>query len=156
MNISKPIGDSSYGPFIIRGVIGAYLFIVGLAPLDNIAGFADGIKNMYGFSENTSMMLGSNFPYICIFTGFFLIIGMWTTLTASLAAGIFAFLIYNFGITVTPETPMHQDIMMLAFRVSKHPITSYLFNRDVIAFAASISLLYTGAGFFSIDSFRKG
>lgn len=135
MDISKPIGDSAYGPFIIRVVIGAYLFIVGLAPMDDIPGFVEGIKKMYHFSDGVSMMIGSTFPYVCMFTGFFLIIGMWTTLTAMFACAVFAFGIYGFGLTPSEYAP---------------------FNRDIMVLAGCVSLMYTGAGFFSIDSFRKG
>lgn len=155
MNISKPLGDSSYGPFVIRVVIGMYLCIVGLSAHSNVPSFITGIQSMYGFSQSGASVLGSNFPYICMLVGFLLIIGLWTTLTAALASAIFAFLIYNTGITVQ-NVSVNKDIMILASQVSTESFRSLVLNRDVIVLAGCVSLLYTGAGFFSIDSFRKG
>ena len=155
MNISKPIGDSTYGPCVIRVVIGLYLSMVGLSAHSNMPGFLQGVRTMFGYSESTSIPLASNFPYICMAVGFLLIIGLWTTMTASLASIISAYLIYNTGLTVQ-NVAANKDIMILAAQVGQSSLKSMILNRDVLVLAGCVSLLYTGAGFFSIDSFRKG
>lgn len=134
MDLRKPIGDSSYGPFIIRIMIGSYLFMIGLVPMNDIQGLVEAVKKIYGFQDGTAMLVGSIFPYICMITGFFLIVGMWTTLAAIFASFIYIFGIYGFGLSPSPYEP---------------------FNRDILTLAGCVSLMYTGAGFFSIDSFKN-
>jgi uncharacterized membrane protein YphA (DoxX/SURF4 family) len=74
-------------------------------------------------------------PYFELAAGVLLIVGIWTTLAAMLTSLMLLSFVIAFG-----AFPKGGEL---------------LFNKDILLLAASVSLLYSGAGALSIDRFRK-
>lgn len=109
--------------------------------MDGMPGFVhpDFVLQMQGMKampEGVSTVYAILLPYLELLAGAFLIIGFWTTFTAILSAIIFAVSVYLWGIYPTES--------------------KVIFNKDIVLLACAISLLYSGAGAFSMDRFRKG
>ena len=132
--MNQPIGNSLYGPLLIRLSLGAYFILAGLSKLDNLEGFVVEVKKLAILPEPFATLYGTLLPYIEIGGGSFLILGIWTTLAAIIISLLLASFVFAFGI---------------------FPNNTDLFNKDLILLAASLSLMYSGAGAFSIDQFRK-
>ncbi len=134
MKIHEPIGDSSFGPLLLRIPIGIYFILAGLLILKDPTGFVAEVHNMKILPPHAGTIYAIMLPYVQIAAGALLIIGMWTTL----AAGLVSLMLLSF---------------LLAFGL--HPEGARLFNKDVIFLCAALSLLYTGSGAWSIDRFRR-
>ncbi len=134
MKMNQPVGNNLYAPFFLRCTLGAYLILAGLAKLENLDGFVLEIQKLEILSKHFSTVLGILLPYVELAAGGLLFLGMWTTLGALIAALLLASFIYVFGI---------------------FPRGGLLFNKDVILFAVALSIMYSGAGAFSIDRFRQ-
>ncbi len=133
MKMTQPIGNGLYAPLFIRLALGAYLVMAGLAKLDNIPAFIKVIEEYKIISGHAATLYGVLVPYFEIGVGVMFIAGMWTTLAGIIASLILASFVYAMGIA------------------SKG---GYVPNKDIILLAASLSLLYSGAGAFSVDRFR--
>ncbi len=133
MKPSSPIGQAIYGPLFIRIALGLYFVLAGLVKLQNPEGFITEIQGMGILSPRGSMLFGIILPYAEIFAGALLVVGFWTVLAAMLTS-----------------------VMLIAFvlAVGLKPGAFAPFNKDLILLAASVSILYSGAGAFSIDRFR--
>ena len=134
VKFNKPVGDAMYGPLLIRLALGGYLLMAGLAKLDNIPGFVNEVQAFNYMPEHLSTVYGILIPYLEVMAGGMILLGMWTTLAASLGGLIILSFVFAFGI---------------------FPYTSKIFNKDLILLSAALSLLYTGAGALSIDRFRS-
>jgi uncharacterized membrane protein YphA (DoxX/SURF4 family) len=134
MNISAPIGDARYAPFFIRVTLGAYFAYAGYIKVQDVPFFIEELKQFSFIPEHLATLVGILLPYVEIAIGGMLILGLWTTLSGILACVLLASFIYAYGIFPRPQIP----------------------NKDFILFAAALSLLYSGAGALSLDSFRKG
>ncbi|MBX7144695.1 MAG: DoxX family protein [Oligoflexia bacterium] len=132
--MNEPIGNPIWGPFLIRMTLGLYFMLAGYAKLDNIPGFIKEVESFQILPPHLATLYGILLPYMEILGGTLLVIGIWTTL----AAFVISLMLLSF---------------VMAFGV--FPKGGYLFNKDVLLLAASISLLYSGAGAMSIDRFRK-
>lgn len=135
---SQPLGDSVYGPLVIRLALGAYFLIGGLAKYSDPDGFMAMVRKVGLFPEPFETLYGILFPYLEILVGALLVIGIWTTLTAIIASLLLVSLVFSLGI----------------FPYSGQ-FTRDLFNKDLILLAAAFSLAYTGSGALSVDRFRK-
>lgn len=134
MKMNHPVGNPLYAPVFIRLTLGAYFVLAGLMKLQNPQAFVDEIKKFGILKDPILTLYGILLPYFEIGCGTMLIIGVFTTLAAILTS-----------------------LMLISFIVALKlfPSGGHLFNKDVVLLAASLSLLWSGAGFFSIDHFRK-
>lgn len=132
--MSQPMGNPLYGPLIIRLALGGYLILAGFYKLEDIPGFLQVVKSFHLMPDKVATLYGTLVPYIEVATGLLVIIGMWTTVAAILIAAIFGSYIYALGI---------------------FPVSREIFNKDIVMLAAALSLMYSGAGAFSVDKFRS-
>lgn len=133
MKMTQPIGNGLYAPLFIRVALGVYFVMAGMAKLDNIPDFIKVVEEYKIISGHAATLYGVLVPYFEIGVGVMFVAGMWTTLAGIIASLILVSFIYAMGIA------------------SKG---GYVPNKDVILLAASLSLLYSGAGAFSVDRFR--
>lgn len=140
MKLYEPIGKDVFGPFLIRVVLGSYFLIAGLIKIDYLEAFVHQVQGFDLIPKNLSAAYATLLPFLEVITGAFLIGGFWTTLAAGSASVLLVSFIIAFG--VLPYGGM--------------PFGEYLFNKDLILLAASVSLMYTGGGAMSIDRFRRG
>ena len=147
----EPIGSEIYGPLLVRITVGLYLFTAGIAKIHHIPEFVDQIKSYHVFSDNFATVYGILIPYLQILAGGFLIMGFWTTLGAIMGAlMIFSFIYVEKSYPgAGPEPLLQKDIVLFATALSK------TFSKELVLLGATLSLLYSGAGAFSIDKFRK-
>lgn len=134
MKINEPVGNPNVGPFFLRVALGGYFVIAGLMKLDNLPGFIQEVSKFGILGTNVSRLYATLLPYLEIVSGTLLVLGFWTTLAALLST-----------------------VMLLSFiyAIKIFPNGNYLFNKDLILLAASICLMFTGAGSLSIDKFRR-
>jgi len=134
MKINEPVGQADYGPMFLRLTLGAYLVLTALAKLSNIDTFIEGVKSLGVLQGHPVILYSVLVPYLEFAAGVLLLLGLWTTLASFLAALLLCSYIY-------------------VFRV--FPFGGNIFNKDIILLAATICLMYTGAGAFSIDKARQ-
>lgn len=134
MKIAEPLGSASVGPLIIRMALGLYFLLVGMEKVDKIPNFVFEIQQFHILPPEAAWLYGSLLPVVEIVVGIMMMIGVWMTLTGTIAALILVSVIAFFGI---------------------FPNRYFFFNKDLILLAASISLLYTGAGAASIDNMKR-
>lgn len=134
MKMNEPIGNPIYGPLLIRLTLGLYFVLAGFAKLDNIPGFIKEVQGFHILPDHFATLYAILLPYAEMGAGLLLVIGIWTTLAAVLSS-----------------------LMLLSFVIAfgAFPHGEHLFNKDILLLAASLSLLYSGAGALSIDRFRK-
>ncbi|NDC39656.1 MAG: DoxX family protein, partial [Proteobacteria bacterium] len=127
--------NALYGPLFIRLTVGAYFIIAGMTKLDNPTAFVNEVQKFGILKEPLATLYGLLLPYVEILAGGLLVLGLWTTLAAILSS----LMLLSF---------------VIALRVFSDP-GSHLFNKDIMVLGATLSLLWSGPGFFSIDYFRK-
>jgi uncharacterized membrane protein YphA (DoxX/SURF4 family) len=134
MAINTPIWDVNLSGMFIRVPIGLYLMLAGRMKLENIEGFIETVRNFGLLPDQLAILYGVMLPWGELIIGALLFVGLWTTLSAILAALMLISYIVAVGLF-----PMHSEI----------------FNKDLILLGGALALLATGAGSFSIDSFRR-
>jgi uncharacterized membrane protein YphA (DoxX/SURF4 family) len=134
MKIDEPIGQAAYGPLYIRLTLGTYFILAGLAKIPLLDGFITQVKAFGIAPENVTAVYATLLPYLELFVGGALLMGLWTTLAGILGALLLLTFVLGFGI-FTGE-----------FAV---------FNKDLILAGSAISLLYSGPGAYSVDNVRK-
>ena len=134
--MNQPIGNSNLGPLFLRVSIGLYFLLAGMRKIDNIQTFISIVEEHHVLPKQLAQLYGILVPYLEVGSGFFLLIGFWTTLGGLLSSLLLTSYIIAIGIFPYPA--------------------SELFNKDIIILSGTICLMYTGAGAFSIDKFRKG
>lgn len=134
MKMTDPVGDALYAPLFIRLALGSYFCLAGLAKIDQIPAFIQEVQRFHILPDQFATVFGIMLPYAEIVVGGMLVTGMWTTLAAILSGLMLVSFIYAFGFIAG---------------------NGQLFNKDVILLAAAVSIMFSGAGAFSIDRFRK-
>ena len=132
MKMHEPIGNPLYAGLLLRVPLGLFFVLAGLMKLKDPAAFVQVVHNYKVIPEPFSTLYGILLPYIEVGAGALLIIGMWTTLAASLCS-----------------------LMLLSFLIAIGLRDHQPFNKDILLLAVSLSLLYSGPGGWSIDRFRK-
>lgn len=135
MKMHEPVGKPEYGALILRMPLGAYFVLAGLMKLKNVHVFIETVKTYNVLPENVAILAGVLIPYLEVGCGALLLLGLWTTLSASISSILLCSYIYSVGFLVGEGKE--------------------LFNKDIILLGAALSLLYTGPGRGSIDGFRK-
>lgn len=134
MDFTKPILHKSLAGFFIRVPMGLYFIISGRLLMNDVQGFAEGVKSFGLVSDQIATVYAVVLPYMEFGVGILLLVGFWTSLSAILSSLMLLSFIYAYGIYPNEITP---------------------FNKDIIWLGASFALLSIGAGAFSIDSFRN-
>lgn len=135
MKMNEPIGDVEYGPFFVRVGLGAYFILTGLKKLDNLQLFLEGVRGFKAFPDHLATLYGILVPYLEVGSGILLVLGIWATLGSIVSSLLVCSYIFLVGIFPADS--------------------GGVFNKDVVILCASLCLLFTGAGAFSIDRFRK-
>ena len=130
--MNEPIAAEIWGPLMLRVPLGAYFLLAGLVKLDNPNAFIGQIKAFHLLPDPLSVLYGILLPYFEIATGGLLILGAWMTLAGIVAA-----------------------LMLLSFVIALGPYNGQPFNKDILLLGGALSLLYSGAGAWSVDRFRK-
>lgn len=141
MKFGEPIGSAIYAPLFVRITLGFFFYFSGRAKLDGLPGyvlpqFVKQVKEYNILPDQLATVYAILLPYLEIILGGLLIVGLWTTLAAGLAALILGSFVYLFGLYSGNGR--------------------IVLNKDLVLLGAALSLLYSGAGVFSIDKFRKG
>lgn len=134
MKVSEPLGNPLYAPFLIRLGLGAYFILAGLLKLDDHNAFLAHVRAFNMLPDQAALLYGLLLPYAEVAIGGLLVVGYWTTLASVLAS-----------------------LMLFSFvlALGTFPNTARLFNKDIILLGSSLSLLFSGAGAYSVDRFRK-
>lgn len=135
MRMHEPIGNPVFGPLIARLPLGAYFMLAGLEKLNNLPSFIEEVHKFNILPSALATLYGTLLPYVEIGAGGLMVLGLWTTLATILTSLMLISFIYALGVHAAPN--------------------SRLFNKDIILLGTSLSLLYSGAGAWSIDRFRK-
>lgn len=137
MFLSKPVWKQEYGGLLVRLPLGAFFILQGIKKVEDLEAFIKIVQGYGILPDQLATLYGVLLPYVEIGAGVLLVVGLWTVLAAAVSS-----------------------LMLLSFilAVGLFPISSNpnLFNKDVLLLGASLSLLATGAGAFSIDQFRRG
>ncbi|MCI5064473.1 DoxX family protein [bacterium] len=134
MKLNRPVGNALYAPLFLRQALGWYLILSGIVKLENLKGFIGEFQKLNVLPEHFATVYAIILPYGEILAGGLLVLGFLTTLGAFLAAFHGVTLIYAFGLFSS---------------------TGQLLSKDLIFLAAALSVLYSGAGAFSVDRFRE-
>ncbi len=135
MKLNQPIGNAMYAPIFIRFALGGYFILAGLLKLENPTAFIQQVQHFQLLKEPLATLYGILLPYAELGAGALLILGLWTTLAGALSS-----------------------LMLISFIIAMKlfpDASTHLFNKDVLLLCASLSLLWSGPGFYSIDYFRK-
>jgi|GEM_PF-855154 len=155
IKFSEPLGDPNYGPLLIRLTIGVYFIQAAIEKLNSHRVFLEAVKEYGELKESMATLIGAVLPYLEFVTGVLLILGMWTTLAALLASLIALGAFYVFKTyKVVPWNP--EFVLGPLTKPGRGVFPHFPAKWHVLLLACSLSLLYSGAGAFSIDRFRKG
>lgn len=137
MKLDQPIGNAGWAGTIIRLALGCYLLSKGLDELPKPIAEIHRLGPIKDIPPHVSRLVATLLPYFEVVSGGLLIAGFWTILGAILATMASIVLI---GISGTfPPNPQ-----------------PHIPNKELLILAASVSMLYLGGGFVSIDKFRSG
>jgi uncharacterized membrane protein YphA (DoxX/SURF4 family) len=137
MKLDQPLGHSAWAGTVMRLALGFYLLSKGLDELPKPIAEIHSLGPIKEIPQHVSRLIGTLLPYFEVVSGGLLILGFWTTLGAILATIASAVLIAISG-TFPPAPQAHIP------------------NKELLILAASISMLYLGGGFVSVDKFRSG
>ena len=134
MSLSSPIFKSGFAPVLVRISLGMFLFLAGWKKFQEPELFIEVVKSFHVMPDKAAVLYGTLLPYAEMLSGTLLFFGALTTFAAGLSTVLLFSVVYAYG--VFPEG---------------HGV----FNKDIVLLAASLSLLASGAGSFSVDSFRN-
>lgn len=109
--------------------------MAGMLKLDQAPGaFVEEIRQFGILKEPLVTLYGTLLPYLEIGAGALMMLGFFTTLAA-----------------------ITTSLLLLSYLIAFKffPTHPHLFNKDVILLGASLSLLFSGGGYYSVDNFRK-
>ena len=133
--IFKARGNSSFGIFLIRFVIGMIFIVAGAKKAMNVEPFIGYVKSLGILSDNLSFIFGFILPFAEIFFGAFFLIGFMTPLT-SFVLSIFE-LVFIFSYS------------QLYVNVPAYSISPIAYN--LLMLACTLTVMFSGAGAVSFD-----
>jgi uncharacterized membrane protein YphA (DoxX/SURF4 family) len=133
--IFKARGNSSFGIFLIRFVIGMIFIIAGARKAMNVEAFIGYVKSLEIFSDNLAFIFGFILPFAEIFFGALFLIGFMTPFT-SFVLSIFE-LIFIFAYSSLYVNNMQYSISPIAY--------------NLLMLACTIGIMFSGAGAVSFD-----
>lgn len=134
MHFGRPLWNQDLAGLFVRVPLGGYFFLIGQHTLSDMDSFVANVKRMGVLPDQLATLYAVLLPYLEVSIGILLMVGMWTTLAAILSTVLLFSFIFATGI---------------------FPFTPTVFNKDFILAGAALSLLASGAGAISIDTFRK-
>ena len=134
IKMNEPIGPAVVGPLFCRLALGAYFLMAGLSKLQMLSAFVQQVKAFAVLPDNLASLYGILLPYLEVFVGACLILGLWTTMVGILASLMLISFVCAFGL---------------------FPGSSEIFNKDIVLLGGILCLLYTGPGAYSVDNMRK-
>jgi uncharacterized membrane protein YphA (DoxX/SURF4 family) len=133
--IFKARGNSSFGIFLIRFVIGMIFIVAGAKKAMNIEAFIGYVKSLNILSDNLSFILGFILPFAEIFFGALFLIGFMTPLTS------FVLSVFELSFILA-----YSSLYVNSLQFSISPI-AYNF----LMLVCTISIMFSGAGVASFD-----
>lgn len=140
IKMNQPVGDAMWAGLLVRLPLGIYFIQVALLKIwgqsPNV--FLVAVRQLNILPEPLATLYGVLVPYLELGVGALLVLGAWTTL-ASIVSSL---LLLSFVVALGPlnHVPWNKEFVLL--------------NKDLLLLGASLSLLYSGAGAWSIDRFR--
>jgi uncharacterized membrane protein YphA (DoxX/SURF4 family) len=134
IKMNQPIGPAAVGPLVARCAVGSYFMMAGLSKLQMLSAFVAQVKTFGVLPDNISSLYAVLLPYLEVFIGGCLVLGLWTTMVGFVASALLISFVFAFGF---------------------FPGASDIFNKDIVILGAVIGLLYTGPGAYSLDNVRK-
>ena len=132
--MKKAIWNAQFSGLFVRLPLGLYFCLAGYLKLQNFEPFVETVRSFHLLPDQLAVLYGVMLPWIEIGTGVLLIFGLWTIIAASVASMLLLTFVLALGI---------------------FPTNPKLFNKDIILLFASLSLLASGGGAWSIDKFRE-
>ena len=132
MSLGTPIWHPSYAGLLVRFPLGIYFLSAGCLTIANIKNFVTEVPTISWLPDKIAPLYAAVLPYTELIVGVLLILGLWTTLAAILSSAM----LLSFVLIVGPF-PYGEKLPII--------------NKDIILLCASLSLLASGAGGFSID-----
>lgn len=134
IKMNEPIGSAMVGPLISRLAVGLYFLMAGLSKLQMLSAFVAQVKTFGVLPDNVSSLYAVLLPYLEVFIGGCLVLGLWTTMVGMMASALLISFVFAFGF---------------------FPGSSDIFNKDIVLLGAVLCLLYTGPGAYGLDNVRK-
>lgn len=134
MKIDAPIGNATFAPLFIRLTLGSYFVLAGFSKLPLLSAFIGQVKAFGVAPDNVATLYATLLPYLEVFVGAAIVVGLWTTLVSLLAALLLFSFVVAFGI---------------------FPGEFQVFSKDIILSGAAVSLMFSGPGAYSIDNLRR-
>ena len=119
IKMNEPIGPATFGPFFARLGLGSYFLLAGLSKLHMLSAFIQQIKAFGVLPDNVSWLYAVLLPYLEVFVGGCLILGLWTTLVGLLASGMLISFVCAFGLFPGSSDIFNKDVVLLA--AEAHP-----------------------------------
>jgi uncharacterized membrane protein YphA (DoxX/SURF4 family) len=133
MHFGRPLWKSDLAGVLVRIPLGGYFILIGRHKLNNMESFVATVKKINLLPDQLATLYAILLPYTEVGVGVLLVIGLWTTLASILSSLMLASFIFAIGL---------------------FPIYPEVYNKDFLLLGASLSLLASGAGAFSVDTFR--
>jgi uncharacterized membrane protein YphA (DoxX/SURF4 family) len=140
-SMSRPIWKPELAGLMVRVPIGCYFVAIACAKFRDMPGFMEGFKKLGVMPDHAAMPVAVLLPYFELLMGAFLILGLWTTLSAIISSVVLLLYMYIYGGVFEPGTEAR--------------LHTWILNKEFIVLAGCLSLLSSGAGALSIDGFRQ-
>lgn len=138
MRIIDPFASPQWSPFIIRLAVGVYFFLLGSWGVSDPEHFRYALEQFSGFSGLIATLYSTFGPWLLCTIGVFLVLGFMTIPATLASCLLFLPLFWSAG----------------TFQ-SAHELQNFVdrrvLYRDLVVLVSAMSLLFSGAGKFSLD-----
>lgn len=133
---------AKWGPLVLRVVLGVTLVFAGYSKIFDPAVFVEIVKNMAGnyLPDFFVTAYGYALPYVELVTGIFLVLGLFTRITGTIVALLFASIIIGIGLA-SPDLAFFMD-----------PGAKVIPNKDFAFLGMALALVLTGGGAWAVDN----
>jgi uncharacterized membrane protein YphA (DoxX/SURF4 family) len=136
--IFKARGNSSFGIFLIRFIIGMIFIVAGTKKAMNVEAFILYVKSLGILSDNLSFIFGFMLPFAEIFFGALFLIGFLTPFTSFVLSIFEISFILSYSYLYAENSAMY-SISPVAY--------------NLLMLACTIGIMFSGAGVVSFDVF---